>query len=69
MSDSKCVICGKPIERRPANRWYPFCSQRCRMVNLGKWLGEEYRIPGGPAEVEEEVPSEGERGGGEGELH
>ena len=31
---------------RPENRAFPFCSDRCRLLDLGKWLGEEYRIPG-----------------------
>jgi endogenous inhibitor of DNA gyrase (YacG/DUF329 family) len=25
---------------------WPFCSDRCRLADLGRWLGEEYRIPG-----------------------
>jgi endogenous inhibitor of DNA gyrase (YacG/DUF329 family) len=41
-----CPICGKPVAPRQANRAYPFCSDRCRLIDLGKWLGEEYRIPG-----------------------
>jgi endogenous inhibitor of DNA gyrase (YacG/DUF329 family) len=28
------------------NRSFPFCSDRCRLLDLGKWLGEQYRIPG-----------------------
>jgi endogenous inhibitor of DNA gyrase (YacG/DUF329 family) len=35
----------------PANRFRPFCSERCRMVDLGTWAGESYRVPG--AEVED----------------
>ena len=34
---------GKPAEA--AHR--PFCSDRCRLLDLGKWLGEEYRVPAG----------------------
>jgi endogenous inhibitor of DNA gyrase (YacG/DUF329 family) len=41
-----CPICGKPAAPRPENRSHPFCSDRCRLIDLGKWLGEEYRIPG-----------------------
>jgi endogenous inhibitor of DNA gyrase (YacG/DUF329 family) len=41
-----CPICGKPAGPRPENRSHPFCSDRCRLVDLGKWLGEAYRIPG-----------------------
>jgi uncharacterized protein len=52
-----CPICRKPAQPRPANRSYPFCSDRCRLIDLGKWLGEEYRIPG---------PRAGDGGAGEG---
>lgn len=41
-----CAICGKPVAPRGENRSYPFCSDRCRLIDLSKWLGEEYRIPG-----------------------
>lgn len=59
MSDLLCAICKKPILGRPANRFFPFCSHRCRMVDLGKWLGEEYRVPGGGAdEAEDELPAD-----------
>lgn len=42
-----CAICGKPVPPRAENRAFPFCSDRCRLVDLAKWLGEEYRVPGG----------------------
>jgi endogenous inhibitor of DNA gyrase (YacG/DUF329 family) len=25
--------------------WRPFCSERCKLADLGRWLGEEYRVP------------------------
>ncbi len=38
----KCPVCGKPADfNTPAS---PFCSARCKMIDLGKWLGEDYRI-------------------------
>ncbi|ACG73229.1 protein of unknown function DUF329 [Anaeromyxobacter sp. K] len=46
MSTPKCPICGRPAAPRPGNRAFPFCSDRCKLIDLGKWLGEEYRIPG-----------------------
>ena len=55
-----CPICGKPADfNTPAS---PFCSARCKMIDLGKWLGEDYRIseplrPDHFAEFEE-MPSE-----------
>jgi endogenous inhibitor of DNA gyrase (YacG/DUF329 family) len=40
--DALCVYCRK----RPADlTWRPFCSERCKMADLGRWLGEEYRVP------------------------
>jgi endogenous inhibitor of DNA gyrase (YacG/DUF329 family) len=29
----------------PANKWRPFCSQRCKMIDLGAWASESYRVP------------------------
>lgn len=56
MRASICPICGRPAAPRAANRSFPFCSDRCRLVDLGKWLGEEYRIPG-PRAGDGAVPS------------
>jgi len=42
----RCPLCARPVSPRPENRTWPFCSERCRLVDLGKWLGEEYRVPG-----------------------
>lgn len=45
-----CPICSRPAAERTADRSpWPFCSERCRLIDLGKWLGEEYRVPAGPA--------------------
>jgi endogenous inhibitor of DNA gyrase (YacG/DUF329 family) len=41
--NSRCPICGRETELS-ANPLAPFCSGRCKLVDLGKWLGEEYRI-------------------------
>jgi endogenous inhibitor of DNA gyrase (YacG/DUF329 family) len=41
-----CPICGRPAAPRGENRAFPFCSDHCRLVDLGKWLGESYRVPG-----------------------
>jgi endogenous inhibitor of DNA gyrase (YacG/DUF329 family) len=34
------------------NKLFPFCSERCHLVDLGRWLGEDYRIPGPPVAPE-----------------
>jgi hypothetical protein len=39
----RCPICEKSVEFF-ADPLGPFCSSRCKMIDLGKWLGEEYRV-------------------------
>jgi len=53
MIRGKCPICGKPfaiagLDDLPS---FPFCSDRCRLIDLGRWVDESYAIPeraGGP---------------------
>ena len=40
-----CPQCGKPAAWDNANRYRPFCSERCRLIDLGAWASENYRIP------------------------
>jgi hypothetical protein len=40
-----CPICGKPAVYSPDNRFRPFCSERCKLIDLGQWATEGYRIP------------------------
>jgi uncharacterized protein len=40
----RCPICGKEAKPRTQNPCVPFCSPRCKQVDLGKWLNEEYRV-------------------------
>ena len=52
--NSPCPICKKPVtEGRPKNPNAPFCSGRCKSIDLARWLGGDYTIP-----VKDEVPSE-----------
>ncbi|HMO09697.1 MAG TPA: DNA gyrase inhibitor YacG [Paracoccaceae bacterium] len=57
MPGGACPVCGKLAA--PAYR--PFCSRRCADVDLGRWLGGHYRLPGPPAEGDEAPQAEGER--------
>lgn len=41
----RCPICDRPASPREKNAAFPFCSARCKQVDLGKWLNEEYRVP------------------------
>ncbi|MFL6447786.1 MAG: DNA gyrase inhibitor YacG [Bryobacteraceae bacterium] len=48
----RCPICGKAVDSSDPNM--PFCSDRCRVVDLGNWASEKYSIPGNrPTELEE----------------
>lgn len=40
-----CPRCGKPAIYAPSNPSRPFCSERCRLIDLGAWASEDYRIP------------------------
>ncbi|WP_200916680.1 DNA gyrase inhibitor YacG [Jeongeupia sp. HS-3] len=40
-----CPQCGEPAAYSPDNPFRPFCSQRCRLIDLGQWADESYRIP------------------------
>lgn len=39
-----CPHCGKEHPWDTNNRFRPFCSERCKMIDLGKWANEEYRV-------------------------
>lgn len=53
----KCPICGSKTtwEENPDR---PFCSARCRLIDLGKWAEAEYRIPVAPQDNEDEIPED-----------
>ncbi|MCH8263408.1 MAG: DNA gyrase inhibitor YacG [Proteobacteria bacterium] len=40
----KCPECGKSSEYSPANKYRPFCSKRCRLIDLGEWIEGKYRL-------------------------
>ena len=40
-----CPRCGQPALFAEANRWRPFCSERCRSGDLGDWASERFRLP------------------------
>jgi uncharacterized protein len=41
-----CPHCGEPALADTSNPWRPFCSERCRLIDLGAWLEGSHRIPG-----------------------
>jgi uncharacterized protein len=49
----KCPQCGRRVPWSPESTYRPFCSDRCRLIDLGAWLTEQHRIP-------DESPENGE---------
>jgi uncharacterized protein len=52
MARPKCPTCGEPFDPR-ATPAMPFCSERCRLIDLGRWLNEEIGLPVEESEDEE----------------
>lgn len=55
----KCPICRQEVLPSSRNSYYPFCSRRCKMADLSKWLSGDYVIPDEPAR-NGVVPPEGD---------
>jgi len=45
-----CPTCQRPVEWSPTSPYRPFCSERCKLIDLGDWFSERHAIPG------EEIP-------------
>lgn len=41
----KCPHCGKEVVWDTGNRFRPFCSDRCKLIDLGQWANESYSLP------------------------
>jgi hypothetical protein len=41
-----CPTCQRPVEWSAESKWRPFCSERCRLIDLGAWMTERHAIPG-----------------------
>jgi uncharacterized protein len=54
MIRATCPVCGGRMEGQSLDEWpqFPFCSPRCKLIDLGRWLGESYGLP------KEEPPEE-----------
>jgi endogenous inhibitor of DNA gyrase (YacG/DUF329 family) len=56
-----CPACKTPTPYNSANRWRPFCSERCRNLDLGAWASESYRVAAQP-------PADGDDDGSAGSM-
>lgn len=48
MAVVKCPICGNAVVWNADHPFRPFCSQRCKNVDLGAWASERYAVPDAP---------------------
>lgn len=59
-----CPTCKKSVDY--GTKWFPFCSDRCRLIDIGRWHDEDYRIPVTSQPFESPVkPESAEEEGGE----
>ena len=56
MINVSCPICGARMQGQSLAGWpsFPFCSKRCKEIDLGRWLGEEFRIADAHPEADED---------------
>ena len=52
-----CPTCGAPVEWSATSTFRPFCSDRCKLIDLGAWASEEHKIPVSP-DAEDDLFSE-----------
>ncbi|HEY9380597.1 MAG TPA: DNA gyrase inhibitor YacG [Burkholderiales bacterium] len=52
-----CPRCGTQVAWTSENRYRPFCSERCKTIDLGAWANEEYRVA---VEEDDESPDDNE---------
>ena len=51
----QCPICKKPVDKNESGQpgsTFPFCSDRCRLIDLGRWLSGKYQVPTSKDEAE-----------------
>ncbi|HEY8516896.1 MAG TPA: DNA gyrase inhibitor YacG [Candidatus Binatia bacterium] len=58
----KCPQCGTDVDWASAP-YRPFCSERCRLIDLGAWLDEKYVIPGPLEDESVDIEEEAEPAG------
>ena len=50
-----CPGCGEVSPYSATNRWRPFCSERCKMIDLGTWASDGYVITGKALEADDDL--------------
>jgi endogenous inhibitor of DNA gyrase (YacG/DUF329 family) len=65
MRTTPCPICKKPVEYTDHHPTFPFCSDRCKLVDLGNWLDGRYRVASDApfSEEDSDMPEDDPEGG------
>jgi endogenous inhibitor of DNA gyrase (YacG/DUF329 family) len=50
VTEVKCPACATPVVWIETSRWRPFCSERCKTIDLGAWAANRHVIAGNPLE-------------------
>jgi endogenous inhibitor of DNA gyrase (YacG/DUF329 family) len=55
----KCPICKKEVSESESGKssFHPFCSERCKLIDLGRWLSGKYQVPVKPEEDDSDSPT------------
>lgn len=53
-----CPSCGTLTPWTSEQKWRPFCSERCKLIDLGLWATEQFRVPGEAADESQLPPSD-----------
>lgn len=48
-----CPTCGKTVYWTETYPYRPFCSERCKLIDLGEWANESHKIPGDPVDPDD----------------
>ena len=59
----RCPVCHRAVQvfmdgLSKRSRFFPFCSERCKLIDLGAWLDADYRIPSRPDEEPDGLPTD-----------
>ncbi|HEX7114404.1 MAG TPA: DNA gyrase inhibitor YacG [Steroidobacter sp.] len=58
MTTVRCPTCGREVEWSEESPYRPFCSERCKLIDLGAWASGQRAIPGEAGELPEAGPEE-----------
>ena len=61
---TRCPTCRVSVDLRGTNPWRPFCSERCKLIDLGEWFNEDHRMEA-PSGEWQHTPAAGDRQDGE----